>query len=208
MLVSCPVSRISACGKNEEWQLAFGMARISCGVVISHYYKYSFSSCFDICGYVYLGLVGEWQWPFRGVRVGEARHPGPPHRSRTAAELAAMNTQQTSNAPATPQGIHEGPEVEILSPIENDTIEATREMMMPNMEIGGVHSDGFVDALLDRLNSFPSVSPISTYSFIPKSLTRRYAKLINQSLEWWVKEARCPVIARSLKRAEAAFLCG
>ena len=24
--------------------------------------------------------AGEWQWPFRGIRVGEARHPGPPRR--------------------------------------------------------------------------------------------------------------------------------
>ena len=49
---------ISACSKIREWHFALGLR------------FYAISAC------------GSWQWPSRGIRIGEAEHPGPPHVPR------------------------------------------------------------------------------------------------------------------------------
>ena len=41
--------------------------------------------------------MGPWQWPFRGVRVGEASHPGPPWQLRP--ETERENNEQQFQVP-------------------------------------------------------------------------------------------------------------
>ena len=114
----------------------------------------------------------------------------------TQAVLSFEATQATS-APATPRGVHEAPAVEVLSPMEAEEEDVeVQPILKPFMGEGGEHSGEFIDALLLRLREIPCVSPVTAYPFIPKSLTRRYAKLATQCLEWWVKEARCSVQTR------------
>ena len=57
-MISMNTFSISACGKGGEWHFAF-------------YLRISFISA-----------CGSWQWPLRGIRIGEAKNPGPPKSSR------------------------------------------------------------------------------------------------------------------------------
>ena len=53
----------------------------------------------------------------------------------------------------------------------------------------GLHTDVFLRKLLSCLECFPDVMPLTTVTFLPKSLTRRYGKLATTVLDWWLKEA-------------------
>ena len=49
---------------------------------------------------------------------------------------------------------------------------------------GGVHTDRLVAALLSKLERSPDVLNLLAYTFIPKSLVRRYASLAAFVREW------------------------
>ena len=81
---------ISDCEKGGEWQFALLVVFFGHGDGIS--------------AWVRSGI-----WPFRGVRVGEASNPGPPHKTRTEvalADAALAATQAESDGGATPQSLH------------------------------------------------------------------------------------------------------
>ena len=99
-------------------------------------------------------VVGPWQWPYRGVRVGEASHPGPPFMTRalTAAELVEEDlfgdldddvTQETDGGVPTPMGVHRGPDVEVLSLEGSQVIDAlfidpgVPIVLSPDINVGG-----------------------------------------------------------------------
>ena len=52
----------------------------------------------------------------------------------------------------------------------------------------GDHAEFFLDELVERLQKMPDVGALPTYVYVPKSLTRRYARQANLILKWWVKE--------------------
>ena len=56
--ISMNIPSISACGKGGEWHFALYLR-----------------TCF-------ISVCELWQWPFRGIRIGEAKNPGPPKSSR------------------------------------------------------------------------------------------------------------------------------
>ena len=56
MYIKISACTISACDKSNEWQFAWWTSGWK-GVPFCE--------------------TGQWQWPFRGIRVGQASHPGP-----------------------------------------------------------------------------------------------------------------------------------
>ena len=63
-------------------------------------------------------VTGPWQWPYRGVRVGEASHPGPilvsgdEFPGAACVEFDNDATQETEGGVLTPMEVHHGPDVE------------------------------------------------------------------------------------------------
>ena len=49
-------------------------------------------------------VVGSWQWPWRGIRVGEASHPGPPWMTRAEASLSERLNVEPDDATQMPDG--------------------------------------------------------------------------------------------------------
>ena len=145
--------------------------------------------------------AGRWQWPMRGVRIGEASNPGPLDAGidvdmdelfDPTVVIEALGLEETQ-APsigddATPMGQHVPPEVELVSPTPGPRSETGS--LCPFSGPDGKHSPAFMDALLEKLRLLPEVSALPTYDFIPKSLTRRYGKLTAAAFEWWLEEVR------------------
>ena len=65
-----------------------------------------------------------------------------------------------------------------------------------------LHTEGFVEALLQKLEALPQVAPLASYNYVPKSLSRRVGRLFGAALNWFLDEAS----GTSLQRGRAASL--
>ena len=84
--------------------------------------------------------------------------------------------------PLVPPNGHERIDLDVdRQNMENNTADYN---LLPFSELDGSHSMDFIDALLQRLRVFPTVVPLRTLAFIPKSYSRRYAKLATSVIEW------------------------
>ena len=105
-------------------------------------------------------IFARGEWPYRGWRIGEASHPGPPHRRRSASEevtarsqretMELDDTQRESDGDAIPVGTHVGPAFEFVSPA--DAIPPHR-MTLAEEEwaFGDTQVDGAVGVVVDEL---------------------------------------------------------
>ena len=86
---------------------------------------------------------------------------------------------------STPADRHVGPNVEFVGP--SIPIQLNDDMDLKRFGGNGVHSDVFVQHLLERLRKIPDVSTLPTHALVPKSLGRRYSKLGSAVFDWWLK---------------------
>ena len=98
----CEASLISACEKGGEWQLAFWTSRWRRSPGCE---AFPISAC-EKGGEWYLASVvrtcfisasGLWQWPYRGICVGEASNPGPPHEGGAQIHNRASQSSYSRN---------------------------------------------------------------------------------------------------------------
>ena len=60
-----------------------------------------------------------------------------------------------------------------------------------SLAFGGLdakHTDAFVNALIEKLKQLPKVSPVSSYLFVPKALSRRVGRLFAMAVGWFNDE--------------------
>ena len=140
------------------------------------------------------------RYGYRGTIVGEASHPGPPLVLNTDVDMnetfydileeifdgepvgpdVAMPIPDGHAVAATP--IYVDPSPILLANENTDNLNFVDDKPFSGPD--GLHTDVFLRKLLSRLECFPDVMPLTTVTFLPKSLTRRYGKLATTVLDW------------------------
>ena len=92
-------------------------------------------------------VLGPWQWPMRGYRIGEASHPGPPHMSRE--QVARMDAEADILPPsaAVPEPSHFGLPVEFHSQTQRERLSQQRPKLRCPL-CTGVATNGPVRGLI------------------------------------------------------------
>ena len=170
--------------------------------VIFWYLSYFFGIYRDLARFHHLCLYWScgrrpWQWPYRGICVGEARHLGPPRMIESEEERIFGSDSDTdtvciddlvlmADPRGNPDAVTEAPSdvgvapLGVVIPLDVEMVslvEAVLVLDVPSVAYvdgNGKHSDAFITALLTRLRQLPEIASAPTYVFIPKSLTKRY----------------------------------
>ena len=106
--------------------------------------------------------------------------------------------------PTPPSEVRTGGHFGTLAPSITGRIDIDVYEFRPFSGDDGDHIDCFSDAVVERLRKMPDVGALPTYVYVPKSLTRRYARQANLILKWWIKE--CDRRQPNVRHFEAANL--